>query len=89
MWLSEVLTLAVGTLIVLVLIHLSVYWVTRTLNAPPPQPTVVYMQAPPAPPPPQQQTTFTMPTDIQHTDVPTVEPKNALPAPIRTREDRD
>ena len=84
MWLAEVVTLAVGTLVTLVIIHFTVIFVSRQMNPPPPQ--VIYMQPPPAPAAP----TFTQPPEIQQTaNVPTMEPKNALPPPIRTRDDRD
>lgn len=83
MWLGEVLTLAVGTLIVLVLIHLAVFWTTRTMAEKPP--TVIYVPQPAA-----AQPTFTQPPEnIQSANVPTVEPQGTLPPPIRTRDDRD
>ena len=71
MWLGDVVTLAVGTLIVLVLIHLAVFWVTQK-----PAPQVVYMQAPPVQAPPAfvQQ-------DVQHVNVPAVEPQVQVSLP--------
>ena len=63
MWLGDVVTLAVGTLIVLVLIHLAVFWVTQKQ-----QPTVVYMNAP--------QPAFVQPQEIpQIVNVPAMEPQ--------------
>jgi len=64
MWLGEVVTLAVGTLIVLVLIHLAVFWVTQKQ-----QPTVVYVQAPPQVP------AFVQPQETQVVNVPAMEPQ--------------
>ena len=61
MWLGDVVTLAVGTLIVLVLIHLAVFWVTQK------QQPVVYVQAPPA---------FVQPQETpQIVNVPAMEPQ--------------
>ena len=93
MWLAEVVTLAVGTLVSLVIIHFTVLFVSRQMNPAPPQ--VIYMQPPPVPavqavPPPPPTATFTQLPEMQQTaNVPTMEPKNALPPPIRTRDDRD
>ena len=76
MFLTDVLTLAVGTLITLVLVHLAVFWVSR----PAAQPQIVYMQAP-APPPQQPQVTFAQqPEMIQSTNVPTMEPQVQMPS---------
>lgn len=69
MWLGDVVTLAVGTLIVLVLIHLAVFWVTQK-----PAPQIVYMQAPQAPPAFVQQ-------EVQHVNVPAVEPQVQVSLP--------
>ena len=66
MWLGDVVTLAVGTLSVLVLIHLAVFWVTQK-----PAPQIVYMQAPPA---------FVQ-QDVQHVNVPAVEPQVQVSLP--------
>jgi hypothetical protein len=72
MYLTDVVTLAVGTLIVLVVTHLAVFFVTKTVNN---KPTVVYMQAPPQQAPaPQPQVTFAQPPEThQTTYVPTVD----------------
>jgi hypothetical protein len=75
MWLGDVVTLAVGTLIVLVLIHLAVFWVTSIKSSP--QPTVVYMQPPPQAP------AFVQPPETQQTaHVPTLDPKLHMSAPM-------
>jgi len=76
MFLTDVVTLAVGTLITLVLVHLAVFWVTR----PSQQPQIVYVQQPPM----QQQAppqTFAHPPETQQiTHVPTLEPQVQMPA---------
>ena len=64
------MTLAVGTLIVLVLIHLAVFWVTQKQ-----QPTVVYMQAPPAVP----SSAFVQPPETQVVNVPSLESQVQVP----------
>ena len=77
MFLTDVLTLSVGTLITLVLVHLAVFWVSRPAQ----QPQVVYMQAPAAPPPQQPQVTFAQqPEMIQSANVPTLEPQVQMPS---------
>lgn len=68
--LTEILSLAVSTLVVLVLAHLAVYWVVKTLYPPPPQ--VIYAPMPMAPmapvapaytpPPSQEQQNVVLPT---------------------------
>ena len=71
---TEIVTTAVSTLVVLVLAHVAVYWVVKTLY--PPSPTVVAIREPepmplaPAPtptvtfaePPPSVQQNVTLPT---------------------------
>lgn len=77
MFLTDVLTLAVGTLITLVLIHLAVFWVFKSQPA---APQVVYVQAPPQQAPPQQHVTFAQPPETyQSTNVPTLEPQIQMP----------
>jgi hypothetical protein len=44
MELQEILSVALGTLIVIVIAHFAVFWVVRTMYPPPP--SVVYMPAP-------------------------------------------
>jgi hypothetical protein len=70
MELQEILSVAIGTLVVLVIAHFAVFWVVRTLYPPP----VVYMQQPqqvftPAPIIPQQQNvtipTYTPPVPVE------------------------
>ena len=72
MFLGDVVTLAAGTLIVLVLIHIAVFWVSQK-----PAPQVVYMQAPPVQSPPPA---FVQ-QDVQHVNVPAVEPQVQVSLP--------
>jgi hypothetical protein len=72
--LQEILSVAIGTLIVVVLSHFAVFWVVRTLY--PPQNQTVYMPAPVAPEP---MPVFTPPAVTeQHVTLPTYE--TAVPA---------
>jgi hypothetical protein len=75
MFLVDVITLAVGTLIVLVLIHLTVFWVSKNMTQQ--QPQVVYVQAP-------QQPTFVQPPveTQQVANVPTMDPQFQMPPTI-------
>lgn len=71
---TDVLTVAISTLLVVVLAHLAVYWVVKTLYPPaPPVREIVY--TPPAeilqPPPPVAE-------PAQHVDLPTYEAPNAV-----------
>ena len=70
MELTDVLTIALSTLITVVAAHLAVYWVVKTLY-PPIAPTPVY--TPPVevvqPPPPEP---------VQHVDLPTYEAPNPV-----------
>ena len=64
----SVLSVGLATLVLLVLTHLAVFWVVRTLYPPPPQ--VVYVPAPVAPAP--QINTVTVPvTSLLATELPT------------------
>ena len=70
MELQEILSIAIGTLIVVVLSHFAVFWVVRTLY--PPQNQTVFVSAPPPP-------VFTPPAVTeQHVTLPTYE--TAVPA---------
>jgi hypothetical protein len=79
--LQEVLTLAIGTLVTVVLAHLAVFWVIRTLYPPPPKIIQV-------PVPVQPQQTYTPPPVIeqqQHVELPTY----TAPVPVEApREER-
>ncbi len=83
MELQEILSVALGTLIVIVIAHFAVFWVVRTMYPPPT--SVVYMPAPTAavPAPAISSTpieTFTSPplTEQQNVTVPTY----AAPVPV-------
>ena len=81
--LQEILSVAIGTLIVVVLSHFAVFWVVRTLY--PPQNQTVYMPAPVAAP--VAAPVFTPPPVIeQHVTLPTYETAvpTAAPLPERT-----
>lgn len=79
MELTDVLTVALSTLIVVVMSHLAVYWVVKTLYPLPPVREVVYT------PPPviQQQPVVAEP--IQHVDLPTYEAPSAVAPPSEER----
>lgn len=75
--LTEILTVAIATLIVLVVCHFTVFWVVRSLYPPPPPaPVLVPVPAPvveqvrQAPVPEQ---TFAHPSSEQHVVLPTYE----------------
>jgi len=82
MELQEILSVALGTLIVIVIAHFAVFWVVRTMYPPPP--SVVYM---PAPTPPAVSSTpietFTSPAlpEQQNVSVPTYAPPVSVEAP--------
>lgn len=83
MEITDVLTITVSTLITVVLAHLAVYWVVKTLYppvAPPPVPLPpVPVTAPPAyvPPPVEEQ--------AQHVELPTYEARVPAEAPREER----
>lgn len=64
----SVLSVGIATLVLLILTHLAVFWVVRTLYPPPPQ--VVYVPAP-APPAPQTHTVTVPVTSLLATELPT------------------
>ncbi len=84
MELTDVLTVAVSTLIVVVLSHLAVYWVVKTLYPPQPAPAVLRetVYTPPVstvqPLPPVEE-------PVQHVDLPTYETPNAVASPPEER----
>ncbi len=71
MELTDVLTVAISTLIVVVLSHLAVYWVVKTLYPVVPVREPVYTPAPVI-----QQTVVAEP--VQHVDLPTYEAPSAV-----------
>lgn len=72
--LQEILSVALGTLVVVVLAHIAVFWVVRTLY--PPTQVQVQPQAVFTPPPIQLQ-----PEPEQHVSVPTFTPSLPVEAP--------
>lgn len=87
MELQEVLTLAIGTLVVVVLSHFAVYWAVKTLYPPPPKviqvPVPMTMAAPVAPVP--QQAYTPPPVTEQHVQLPTYAPPVSVEAPREER----
>lgn len=88
MELQEILSVALGTLIVIVIAHFAVFWVVRTMYPPPP--SVVYMPAPTAVAPTLSSTpieTFTSPAlpEQQNVSVPTYAPPVPVEAPREER----
>ena len=91
MELQEVLTMAIGTLVVVVLSHFAVYWVVKTMY--PPAPKVIQVPVPMAPmpvaqapaPPPQQQAYMPPAVQEQHVQLPTYAPSVSVEAPREER----
>ena len=83
--LQEVLTVSVSALVTVVLAHLAVFWVVRTLYPPPPK--VIQVPVPmamaPVVAPPQ---TYTPPAVVeQHVQLPTYPPTAPVEAPSEAR----
>lgn len=85
MELQEVLTMAIGTLVVVVLSHFAVYWVVKTLYPPPPKVIQVPVPMPVAAPPPAQQAYTPPPVVEQHVELPTYAPPVSVEAPREER----
>jgi protein TonB len=88
--LLELLYIALGTIGILIVLHLGTFWVARVMQ--PPKPKIVYVQAPPAPPPPppppvlsQPPTTIQLPTYDTAPTPPKDNQVAQLPPPIETR----
>ena len=82
---QQILSVAIGTLVTVVVAHLAVYWVVKTLYPPPPQVVMVPAPAPVmvAPPP---MPAFTPPAVTeQHVELPTYETRSAVAAPSQER----
>lgn len=80
MELKDILTIAIASIIVLVVAHLAVFWVVRTMYPPVPQPQ------------PQPQV-FTQPAvvqqpDVQHVSIPTYEAPLPTEAPRKEEQPR-
>lgn len=83
--LQEILTLALGSLVTVVLAHFAVYWVVKTLYPPPPKVIQVPVPMPVAPPPPVAQV-YSPPASIeQHVELPTYTPPVPVEAPREER----
>ena len=86
MELQEVLTLAIGTLIVVVLSHFAVYWAVKTMYPPPPKVIQVPVPVPAMAPPPPPQQAYTPPAVTeQHVELPTYAPPVSVEAPREER----
>jgi hypothetical protein len=82
MELQDVLTMAIATLVVVVLSHFAVYWVVKTLYPPPPK--VIHVPVPMAIPPPQQ--AYSPPAVLeQHVELPTYATPVSVEAPSEER----
>jgi hypothetical protein len=70
MELLEILYIALGTIGILIVLHLGTFWVSRIMQ--PPKPKIVYVQAPvqPAPPVPQPVPPQAMPQVIPQVQPP-------------------
>lgn len=83
MELKDILTIAIASLAILVVAHIAVFGVVRTLYPPTPIPVSVSIPSPPPPP-----ATFIEPPSIeqqQHVTLPTYE-TSVLPKPISKEE---
>lgn len=80
--LSSVLSIVLASFVVLVVAHLSAFFVIRRMYPPQPVPTKVADWIPPAPaPPPEKEQSFVHPSmSEQHVDLPTYE------HPVRTND---
>ena len=90
MELQEVLTVSVSALVTVVLAHLAVFWVVRTLYPPPPKviqvPVPMPMAAPQVPAPiPQTYTPPAIPEQQQNVQLPTYSPAPPVEAPREER----
>jgi hypothetical protein len=82
--LQEVVTLVLGTLITVVLAHLAVYWVVKTMYPPAPRVVAPVMIA--APPPPVIPQVYTPPAVLeQHVELPTYATPVSVDAPREER----
>lgn len=98
MEISDIVYLAFATIVVIVVLHIGVFWISRTIQ--PPKPKIVYVDRTPLPalipevvlpprvePPaaPVQAQTATVPTFVGMPP-PAAQPMPELPPPIDTRE---
>lgn len=87
MELQEVITLAIGTLVVVVLAHFAVYWVVKTLYPPPPKVIQVPVPMPMTAPVTQAPQQAYIPPAVteQHVQLPTYAPPVPVEAPREER----
>ena len=85
MELQDVLTLSIGTLVVVVLSHFAVYWVVKTLYPPAPKVIQVPVPMPMAVAPPPEQAYTPPPVTEQHVQLPTYAPPVPVEAPREER----
>jgi hypothetical protein len=85
MELQEVLTMAIATLLVVVLSHFAVYWTVKTLYPPPPKIIQVPVPMPVAPPPPVEQAYIPPAVTEQHVELPTYATPVSVEAPREER----
>ena len=88
MELQEVLTMAIGTLVVVVLSHFAVYWAVKTMYPPAPkviQVPVPMAMPPAAPAPPVQQAYMPPAVEEQHVQLPTYASSVPVEAPREER----
>ncbi len=86
--LQEVLTVSVSALVTVVLAHLAVFWVVRTLYPPPPKVIQVPVPMPMAAPQVSPPQTYTPPAVIeqqQNVQLPTYSPSAPVEAPREER----
>lgn len=90
---GDIIYLAFATLLVIVLLHLGVFWISRVIQ--PPRPKIVYVQQPTVPqvtPPMTQPTYNEQPQKVQVPAYDTPAPSSTpismgqLPPPIETRQ---
>jgi hypothetical protein len=87
----ELVYVSLGTIGILLFLHLATFWVARLMQ--PQKPKIVYVQAPqpqpqPPPPPPvlsQAPPTIQLPTYDAPPAAPTIAPVGQLPPPLETR----
>lgn len=83
MELQDVLTISISTLVTVVLAHLAVYWVVKTLYPPPPK--VIQVAVPTPMVAPAQTYTPPVVEEQQHVQLPTYTPPVPVEAPIEER----
>lgn len=83
MEIQELLSISISALVTVVLAHLAVYWVVRTLYPPPPK--VIQVPVPMAVPPPPAFTPPPVLEQQQNVSIPTYAPPVSVEAPREER----